>query len=418
MHYFTYKNDKLYCEDMPVDKLAEEFGTPLYVYSRRTLIEHFDKIRDAFAAVSPVICYSVKANSNLSILKTLVDRGSGLDIVSGGELFRAVSAGCPAQRIVYASVGKTETEITEAINKGILLFNVESLPELDRIDAIAGKLGKRQSVALRVNPDVDAMTHEYITTARKKAKFGLDLATARDVLVNGRKRYTNLSLDGVHIHIGSQITSAEPFIEALKKMSDFIADVRRNGAIIEYFDIGGGLGIIYNDEQPQTAAEFALKVLPMLQNLDVKIILEPGRFIVGNAGILLAQVQYVKESYEKRFVIVDAAMNDLIRPSLYSAFHRIEPVRRRGTRNEGRGKKVDVVGPVCESGDFLGKDRELDVDAGEYLAVMSAGAYGFAMSSNYNSRRRAAEVMVDGGKYRLIRERERYEDLISREKML
>jgi diaminopimelate decarboxylase len=416
MHYFQRKKGKLYCENVAVSKLAKEYGTPLYVYSQRTIVEHYRKLAEAFAELDPIICYSVKANSNLAILKTMVSEGAGLDIVSGGELFRAKKVKCPMKKVVYASVGKTDPEITDAIKSGILFFNVESLPELERINMLSGKLGKKTSVALRVNPDVDAMTHEYITTAKKKAKFGIDLATAREILVKGQKKYKNLKLDGIHIHIGSQIVSGAPYVEALTKMKAFIDDVRAQGAVINYFDAGGGLGIIYNEEKPQTPKDFASQVKAILKSMNAKIIFEPGRFIVGNAGVLATAVSYVKESYEKQFVIVDAAMNDLIRPSLYSAFHSIEPADKEPQKELKKGQKVvDIVGPVCESGDFLGKERILDVKRDDIVAVMSAGAYGFTMSSNYNSRPRAAEVMVDGSKVTLIRKRETYADVIRNE---
>ena len=416
MHYFEYNEDKLYCEETSLEKLAEEYGTPLYVYSKKTILMHLQKLKDAFAQINPLFCYSVKANSNLSVLKTMVDAGAGLDIVSGGELFRAKKVKCPMKKVVYASVGKTDEEIIDGIKSGILFFNVESVPELERINKLAGDLGRKPSVAIRVNPDVDAMTHEYITTARKKAKFGVDLATAADILINGSERYKNLKLDGVHIHIGSQIVSGNPFVTALEKMNRFVADVRAGGAVINYFDVGGGLGIIYDKEEPQTPEQFSAEVLPLLKQLNAEIIFEPGRFIVGNAGVFLTEVTYVKESYEKEFVIVDGAMNDLIRPSLYGAYHNILPtLRKNNDRKTEPGRTVDVVGPVCESGDFLGKDRDLCVERGDLLAVMSAGAYGFTMSSNYNSRRRCAEVMVNGKDVKLIRKRETYRDVIRNE---
>lgn len=415
MHYFDYTDNELSCENVKLSSIAKEHGTPLYVYSKRTLVEHYKKIAEAFAEIDPIICYSVKANSNLSILKTLVDQGAGLDIVSGGELFRAQKVNCPMDKVVYASVGKTDAEIKDGINAGILFFNVESLPELERIDLIAGQMGKQPSVALRVNPDVDAMTHEYITTAKKKAKFGIDLATAREILVNGKDKYKNVKLDGIHIHIGSQIVSPEPFVEALTKMNKFVAEARENGAVINFFDVGGGLGIVYDNEEPQTAAQFAERILGLLKQLDAKIIFEPGRFIAGNAGVLVTKVTYVKESYDKRFVIVDGAMNDLIRPSLYKAYHNILELNKVDDNAKSALKPADVVGPICESGDFLGKDRQLDVKRDDLIAVMSAGAYGFTMSSNYNSRPRCVEVLVDGDDVKLIRQRETYDDVIRNE---
>jgi len=411
MHEFKINNHQLYCEGVRVQNLAEKFGTPLYVYSYNTFIGHFLKLKKAFAPVKPLICYSVKANSNLAILKALVEHGSGLDIVSGGELFRALKVGCPPQRIVYASVGKTDKEIEEAIRKGILFFNVESLPELENINRIARRLKKKTNVALRINPDVEAKTHKYITTGKLTNKFGIDFDTATDILrIAGE--LSNVTIKGLHIHIGSQITIGEPFVEAIKKVVAFIKSNKARGVDIEYLNIGGGLGIIYSHEVPQTAAEFASKVLPILKASGLKIIMEPGRFIIGSAAILVTKVLYVKKTPLKKFVIVDAGMNDLIRPSLYEAHHEIVPLVDEGRPSE----KVDVVGPICESGDFLAKERVLPkVKEGECLAVMCAGAYGFSMSSNYNSRRRAAEILVKGRKIALIRKRETAQDLIRNE---
>ncbi|MCP4653321.1 MAG: diaminopimelate decarboxylase [Candidatus Omnitrophica bacterium] len=411
MHYFNYKKNDLYCEEMLVSDLANKFATPLYVYSQATLLDHFRKIKKAFTALNPLICYSVKANSNLAILKVLVKDGSGLDIVSGGELYRAQKVVCSGKKIVYASVGKTTKEIKEAINYGILMFNVESSPELARINAIAASMHKNVKVALRVNPDVEAMTHDYITTGKKDTKFGMDIATVRNIFLNGAK-YPNLKIVGIHIHIGSQITKSSPFIAAIKRVNKLIDVLRGKGIILEHLNIGGGLGIIYNKETPQTASDFAKKVIPLLKKSGLKIVLEPGRFIVGNAGALIAKTTYIKETPFKRFVIVDAAMNDLLRPSLYEAYHTILPVKKVKYKSS---KLSDIVGPVCESGDFLGKARALDVGENDYIAVLGAGAYGFAMSSNYNSRPRAAEVLVNGKEARIIRKRESYKDLIQKE---
>jgi diaminopimelate decarboxylase len=411
MHEFKFKENQLFCENVKVQDLAEKYGTPLYVYSYHTFIGHFLKLKKAFAPVNPLICYSVKANSNLAILKSLVAHGSGLDIVSGGELYRALKVGCPAQRIVYASVGKTDKEIEEAIARGILFFNVESLPELENIDRIARKLRKKTNVALRINPDVEAKTHKYITTGKLTNKFGIDFDTATDILrIAGE--LTNVTIKGLHMHIGSQITIGEPFVEAIKKVVAFIKANKAKGVDIEYLNIGGGLGIIYEHEMPQTADEFAAKVLPILKSSGLKIIMEPGRFIIGSAAILVTKVLYVKKTPLKKFVIVDAGMNDLIRPALYEAHHEIVPLA-----GDKRGReKVDVVGPICESGDFLAKERVMPkVAEGEYLAAMCAGAYGFSMSSNYNSRRRAAEILVKGRKKAVIRKREVVQDLIRNE---
>jgi diaminopimelate decarboxylase len=412
MHEFKFKNNQLYCEDIKVRDLAEKYGTPLYVYSYRTLIDHFLKLQTAFRQIDPLICYSVKANSNLALLKSLVDKGAGLDIVSGGELFRALKVGCPAKRIVYASVGKTDAEIEEAIKKEILFFNVESSAELENINRIAKRLGKITNVALRINPDVEPKTHKYITTGKLTNKFGIDFKSAGQILLL-RRALSNVRICGLHIHIGSQITDSAPYVAAINKMVAFIGKLRKSGVRIEYLNIGGGLGIIYDKETPQTADKFAGKILPLLKKTGLKVIMEPGRFIVGNAGILVAKVLYIKSTPKKRFVIVDGGMNDLIRPALYEAYHNIVPLNLSKIRAK---EKVDVVGPICESGDFFAKERRLPrVKEGEYLAVMSTGAYGFSMSSNYKSRRRAQEVMVDGDRAYIIRKRETFDDIIRNE---
>jgi diaminopimelate decarboxylase len=413
MDDFKVRQGELYCEDVPVAKLAQTYGTPLFVYSRNTLLSHFRKIQTAFAELDPLICYSVKANSNLTLLCELARAGAGLDIVSGGELARARAVGVPGERIVYAGVGKTEEEISAAVRAGILMFNVESEPELRRINRVAGKNRRVAGVALRLNPDVDAQTHHYITTGTKENKFGLALPVAlglfREAL--GLKHVRAL---GVHMHIGSQITSVTPYLQALQRVVGLVRDLRRDGIGLEYLNIGGGLGIIYNEEKPQTADDFARSVLPYLRDLQCKLVLEPGRFIVGNAGILVARVQYVKRGHVKSFAITDAGMNDLIRPSLYHAYHAILPVAK---KRAGRTQLTDVVGPICESGDFLGKDRLLPPLAeGDLLAVRSAGAYGMSMASNYNTRPRAAEVLVAGRRARLIRRRETIDDLLATEK--
>ncbi|MFA4988037.1 MAG: diaminopimelate decarboxylase [Candidatus Omnitrophota bacterium] len=410
MHDFAYKNNNLFCEKLKVSELALRFGTPLYIYSRNTLTGHFIKLREAFSKISPLICYSVKANSNLGILKTLVQEGAGLDIVSGGELFRALKAGCPASKIVYASVGKTGEEISQAIRKGILFFNVESLSELKSIDRIARGLGKVTRVAIRINPDVEAKTHKFITTGKLTNKFGIDLQSAGKILFL-KDKFRNVNICGLHIHIGSQITQSGPFLAAIGKVSEFIARLKTRGVELEYLNIGGGLGIVYDNEVPQTAQLYADEIIPLLQKTGLKIIMEPGRFIAGNAGILVARVLYIKKTPKKKFIIVDSGMNDLVRPALYGAYHNILPLRKI-TKTE----KADVVGPICESGDFFAKERNIaNVREGDYLAVMSAGAYGFSMSSNYNSRPRPAEVMVCGSTAKLIRKRESYADLVRNE---
>jgi len=411
MHEFKYKSNNLYGESLELAKMADRFGTPLYVYSYKTLIDHYEKLKFAFQQINPLICYSVKANSNLSILKALVAKGAGLDIVSGGELYRALRSGVKAQKIVYASVGKTDTEIIAAVSKGILLFNVESLAELENINRIAKKLRKIVRVAIRINPDVEIKTHKYITTGKITNKFGIDLENAYKILLL-RSRFTNLNICGLHIHIGSQITQSDPFIAAIKKVSNFIFCLKSKGVNLEYLNIGGGLGIIYDRETPQTAQVYADKIIPLLEETGLKIIMEPGRFIIGNAGILIVKVLYIKDTPKKKFIIVDGGMNDLIRPALYSAYHNILALRK-----ISKTQKADLVGPICESGDFFAKDRLIPkVKEGDYLAIMSAGAYGFSMSSNYNSRLRAAEVMISKNKATIIRKRERLSDLIRNEK--
>jgi diaminopimelate decarboxylase len=417
MHEFKYRSRQLFCEGLKTEDLAERFGTPLYIYSYNTFINHYLRLKKAFSGITPLICYSVKANPNLSILKALVKKGAGLDIVSGGELFRALKVGCPAAKIVYASVGKTDNEIEEAIKRGILFFNVESLAELQNINRISRRLRKCTNVALRINPDVEPQTHKYITTGKLTNKFGIDFKTAREILESGRN-FSNVRIKGIHIHIGSQITIASPFVEAIRKVVNFIKVLDKKMTAIEYLNIGGGLGIVYENETPQTADEFARKVLPILKGRGLKIIMEPGRFIIGSAAIMVVKVLYVKKTPLKKFIIVDGGMNDLIRPALYDAHHEILPLRntqylRRNT------EKVDVVGPICESGDFFAKERVMaKVKEGDYLAVMCTGAYGFSMSSNYNSRRRPAEVMVRDKKVYLIRQRESYHALISNEKIV
>lgn len=414
MHEFKYKRNNLYCEETRISDLAMEFGTPLYVYSYKTLIDHFIKLKNAFSHIEPLVCYSVKANSNLAILKALVDKGAGLDIVSGGELFRAIKAGCPPERIVYASVGKTDKEIEEAIRRRILFFNVESIPELENINRIAKRLNRRVRVAIRINPDIEPKTHKYITTGKLTNKFGIDFKSAYQILLM-RRALSNVKIAGLHIHIGSQITDSAPYIAAINKMADFIRKLKAKGINLEYLNIGGGLGIVYDRETPQTAHDFARGVMPLLKRLNLKIILEPGRFIAGNAGILVTKVLYIKSTPKKKFIIVDAGMNDLIRPSLYSAYHQILPLRNRqyAIRNT---EKVDVVGPICESADCFAKDRYLPkVKEGDFLAIMGAGAYGFSMSSNYNSRMRAEEVMVVKNKSFAIRKREAVTDIVRNE---
>jgi diaminopimelate decarboxylase len=413
MHLFQYKKNELYAEEMPVKILAEKYGTPLYVYSYNTLLKHFKAYYDAFNDYPHIICFAIKSNSNKAILRLFAKNGGGADIVSGGELYAALKAGIPTKKIVYAGVGKTKDEIRFALRSKILMFNVESEHELREIDRVAGDIKTKAPIALRINPDIDPETHPYIATGLRKHKFGIPIDEALEYYRLASK-LKNIYVIGVHKHIGSQIIKVSPFIDALKRLLLLIDKLAVQGVKIQYLDIGGGLGISYKNEEPPVPKDLARKLIPLLENRNFTLIIEPGRSIVGNAGILVTKTLYLKEGEENEFIIVDAGMNDLIRPSLYNAYHHILPVLRR-KRNMIVG---DVVGPICESGDFLAKQRELKrVTQGEYLAVMSAGAYAFSMSSNYNSRPRAAEVMVKGKEHFLIRKRETYKDLIRNERI-
>ena len=438
MDHFTYRNGELHCEDVAVSAIAAETGTPVFVYSTATLLHHFRALADAFAEVDPLICYSVKANGNLAVLRVLREAGAGFDVVSGGELHRALAAGAASDRIVFAGVGKTDAEMAQALTAGILMFDVESEAELIALAAVAQRLGVTAPVALRVNPDVDPHTHTYITTGKRGTKFGIDLeaaaALARDWPAGDHAR-----LVGIHMHIGSQITEVAPYTDALAKVAALVADVTAAGHALEYLNLGGGFGIFYRDHEAPSAAEFAEQMVPFIRDIALKPIMEPGRFIVGNAGVLLTRVTFLKQAGPRRFVIVDAAMNDLLRPTLYQAYHKIWPVQADGPPpdvEEGADTVhsldvggaealsepedlVDVVGPICESGDFFAKDRALPpVARGDLLSVFSAGAYGMSMASNYNARPRAAEVLVNGADVRLIRRRETYDDLIAPEQGL
>jgi len=413
MHFFTYRGRELFAEDVAITDLAEEYGTPLYVYSYHTLLRHFRAYADAFRNYPHIICFALKANSNIAILRLFAKNGGGADIVSGGELYRALKAGISPKRIVYAGVGKTEEEIRFALRSKILMFNVESGDELREINRIAGIMGLKAPIALRINPDIDPETHPYIATGLKKNKFGIPI---EDAVEHYRiaSRLKNVTILGIHKHIGSQITKISPFVDALKNILLLIDRLSSDGLDIQYLDAGGGLGISYKDEEPPVPEDLAKNLIPLLNGRTLTLITEPGRSIAGNAGILVTRVLYQKKGEEKEFVIVDAGMNDLIRPSLYGAYHHILPVLRR----KRRSILCDVVGPICESGDFLAKGRELrTVKKGEYLAVMGAGAYGFSMSSNYNSRPRAAEVLVMGKEHFLIRYRETHRDLIRNERI-
>ncbi len=414
MHYFQYKDKELFCEDVSIAEIAEKVGTPFYLYSHGTLVRHYHAFDRAFGTAPHIVCYSVKANSNIGVLKTFINEGSGLDIVSGGELYRALQAGAPPEKVVFSGVGKSNEEIEYAIKTGILMFNVESSQELRRINAAAERLGTMARVSIRVNPDVDPKTHPYISTGLKKNKFGIEADKAIGEYVYARDNLKNLDIIGIDTHIGSQITETAPFSDALKKTKGLVNKLRGEGINIEYLDVGGGLGITYDKEEPPYPSKYGKAIIAETKDMDVTLIFEPGRVIVGNAGILVSKVLYTKTASNKNFIIVDAAMNDLARPSLYGSYHAIWPVNKDKTGEI----TADVVGPVCESGDFFAKDRELPLfSSGDLIAVMSVGAYGFAMSSNYNSRCRAAEVMVLRDKWEVIRRRESFEDIIRGESM-
>jgi diaminopimelate decarboxylase len=410
MTAFAYQSNEFYCEEVPLTKIVQEVGTPCYIYSRRMLVEGYRTLDQAFAGLPHLICYAMKANANLAILRVFIEAGGGLDIVSGGELFRGLRAGADPQGIVFAGVGKSAAEIEAALRADILLFNVESLQELEAIDAVAAKLDTRARVAMRVNPDVDPKTHPYISTGLRQSKFGVPIQEALD-LYRSMRALHHIDPVGVHAHIGSQITQVAPFQESLAKLVPLVNALRQEGFNILYLDIGGGIGIRYKDEGPPAPAEYANTLRPLLGELGCTVLMEPGRFLVGNAGSLVTRVLYAKANQDKKFLVVDGGMNDLIRPSLYNAYHAIVPVVQRA--NGQPEITLDVVGPICESGDFLAKDRALPVcQPGDLLAVLSAGAYGFAMASNYNARPRIPEVMVNGDQFAVVRARETYEDLI------
>jgi len=408
MHFFEYKDHQLYCEGISIQKIAEEVGTPFYLYSYHTLVRHFTIFDEAFKGMSHLICYSAKANSNLTFLRLFVNLGGGVDVVSGGELYRAVKGGADPKKIVFSGVGKREDEIEYALKTGILMFNVESSQELQGINEVAGRIGKKATIAIRVNPDIDPKTHPYISTGLKQNKFGIDILRA-PMAYRLASQMDNLKIVGIDCHIGSQLVEVEPLVEALRKLKQLVENLRKEGMEIQYLDLGGGLGITYEDEEPPHPTEYASTILEEIRGFGCTLILEPGRVIVGNAGVLVSRVLYTKENEEKRFVIVDAGMNDLVRPSYYGSYHQILPVKEE-TREE---IVADVVGPICESSDFLAKGRKIpNLQSGELIAVMSAGAYGFSMSTNYNSRPRIAEVLVRDDQMFVIRQRENYEDLI------
>ena len=415
MDHFNYSDGKLFAENVPLDRVAERFGTPTYVYSRATLERHYRAFDDAFAGIPHQVCYAVKANSNIAVLNVLARLGAGFDIVSGGELERVLAAGGEPGKVVFSGLGKQEAEIRRALEVGIACFNVESEAELDRINAVAVAMGRVAPISLRVNPDVDAQTHPYISTGLKENKFGIDINAATGVYLRAQAM-PGLRIVGIDCHIGSQLTQTTPFVDALKRVLAMIDTLAAHGIVIEHLDIGGGLGVRYREETPPEPRTYAEALLPLLQGRRLTVFMEPGRAIAANAGVLLTRVEFLKPTEHKSFAIVDAAMNDLIRPSLYSAWMDIVPVL---PRHDDTPERVyDVVGPVCETGDFLGKERPLRLAAGDLLAVRSAGAYGFAMSSNYNTRGRAAEVMVDGEDAFLVRRRETIADQLGLKSLL
>lgn len=414
MNHFEYRGGRLFAEEVDVQRIAAEVGTPCYVYSRATLERHWHAFDDVFADHAHLICYAVKANSSLAVLNIMARLGSGFDIVSGGELERVLAAGGDPSKVVFSGVGKSAAEIRRALELGIHCFNVESLAELERINSIAGELDRRAPVSLRVNPDVDAQTHPYISTGLKENKFGIDIHEAEQVYRQAAE-LLNVEVVGIDCHIGSQLSELSPFVDALQRVLVLIDNLAREGITLKHIDVGGGLGITYRDETPPSPADYAAAILAPLKERGLEVILEPGRAIAGNAGILLTRVEYLKPGEDRNFAIVDAAMNDLLRPALYAAWQDIIPVQ---PRDSGDSRRYDIVGPICETGDFLGKERELTLEPGDLLAVCSAGAYGFSMSSNYNTRPRAAEVMVDGDHYTVVRERERLQDLWRGESVL
>jgi diaminopimelate decarboxylase len=413
MNHFQYKGNELYAEEVRLADIVAKVGSPVYVYSHATLERHFKAFDDAFAPVPHTVCYSVKANSTQSVLKTFVNLGGGADIVSGGELYRALKAGVDPKKVVYSGVGKKDDEIEYALYTGILMFNVESEQELTRISELASRVGKKAGIAIRVNPDVDPGTHPYITTGLKNAKFGITIDRAMGEYERAAG-LPGIDVIGIDMHIGSQLTKVNPFVDSIEKLKAMIGKLKEMGINLKYFDCGGGLGIQYNNEEPPLPADYGKEIIAATKDLGMHLVFEPGRNIVGNAGILVARCLYTKERDEKNFIMIDAGMNDLARPALYGSFHGVQPVK----KDQDGMITADIVGPICESGDFLVKDREVPMfKQGDLMAFMSAGAYGFAMSSSYNSRPRAAEVMVKGGAFEVVRERETVEDLVKGEKI-
>jgi len=410
--HFEYRDGHLCAEAVPLDAVAREVGTPCYVYARATIERHYRVFDEAFGEHPHLVCYAVKANSSLAVLNLLARLGSGFDIVSAGELARVVRAGGDPGKTVFSGVGKTAAEMREALDAGVMCFNVESAPELERLNEVAGAMGRQAPVALRVNPDVDARTHPYIATGLRDNKFGVPIDSAYELYLRARDM-PGVHVSGVACHIGSQLTETAPFVDALERVLDLVVRLQAAGIALDHVDVGGGVGIRYSDESPPLPAEYAAALLERVRRrgMDVRLTIEPGRAIVGNAGVLLTRVEYIKHTPHRNFCVVDAAMNDLIRPSLYKAWQAIVPV----VEGPGQGAIYDVVGPVCESGDFLGRERQLNVQAGDLLAVRSAGAYGAVMASNYNSRPLVPEVLVDGDRFHVVRRRETLDEMLARE---
>ncbi|HZW38865.1 MAG TPA: diaminopimelate decarboxylase [Ignavibacteriaceae bacterium] len=406
--YFNYKNNKLFCEDVSVQQLAEKYGTPLYIYSHNFFKDRYHEFTNAFSSIDHQIFYAVKSNFNLSVIKTFIDEGSGADVNSEGELYRALKAGAKKDKLILTGVGKTAEEIRKGLNLDLLMIKAESEEEIHLINKIAEEMGVISRVAIRVNPDVDAQTHPYISTGLAENKFGVDRETALR-LYSKQKELKNITYTGIDMHIGSQITNVEPFLEAVKKLSKVFFDVKKIGVELKHFDLGGGIGASYNDEMVFSVKEYANELIPELKKLNCKILFEPGRFLTANGGILVTKVLYNKVNTGKNFIVVDSAINDILRPSFYKAYHHIQPVE----LTSNKDITADIVGPICETGDFFARSREISQsESGSYLALLSAGSYGMVMSSNYNARRRPAEILVDGNNYKVIRSRETFEHLI------
>ncbi len=413
--YFTYKGNKLFCDNVPLELIARSAGTPVYVYSKKFFIDRYNEFNEAFKSVNHKIFFSAKSNYNINVIRIFSDCGGGIDVNSAGELYRALCAGVDPKNIIQTGVGKTEEEIEAGINARVRLIKAESLDEIYLIDKIAGKLNKKIETAFRINPDVDAKTHPYISTGLSENKFGISSKDAVKSFEEASK-LKNISLTGIDMHIGSLVSGASPYVEAVDKLAEIFFELKSKGIVLKHFDIGGGMGVKYNNEEPFDIKNFSELLVPKFERLNCEIWFEPGRFLTANGGVLLSKILYIKKNGDKNFIITDAAMNDLLRPSIYGAYHHIQPVEKEDNRKE---IIADIVGPVCESGDFLAKNREItEMKAGDFIAVMSAGAYGMTMSSNYNARRRAPEVIVDGDKFFITRGRENFEHLLYDEKII